>query len=288
MDRYAVFIDAGYLLAEGGELCVGTIRRPELACDYPTLVADIAQLAGEDCGLGLLRTYWYDGARDRVPTGDHLRVAELPDVKVRLGLVSGGRQKGVDALIYRDLTTLARERAITDAYLVSGDEDLREAVSTAQDLGVRVVLLGIPTADQQNRAPGLVREADRLLMLGREVLSRSLTRSAVTMDEGDDGHRPGRDFATTSDPSALLRAELAGQEFARGWLGQATPAEVTELLGQSPFIPKDLDVQLIVSAEAEIGPLRDVQDVRHAVRSGFWKAVTEATVSEADEAAPAG
>ena len=73
-----------------------------------------------------LRTYWYDGATNAVPTPDHEQIGGLPYVKVRLGRLIRGEQKGVDALIYRDLMTLARERAITCAYLLSGDEDLRE------------------------------------------------------------------------------------------------------------------------------------------------------------------
>ncbi|MGH3773836.1 MAG: hypothetical protein ACRDRW_21010 [Pseudonocardiaceae bacterium] len=36
---------------------------------------------------------------------------------------------------YRDLITLAQHRAISDAVLLSGDEDLREGVRAAQDYG---------------------------------------------------------------------------------------------------------------------------------------------------------
>ena len=42
----------------------------------------------------LLRTYWYDGAVDRVASQDHLIIGELPFVKVRLGnLKRGGEQR---------------------------------------------------------------------------------------------------------------------------------------------------------------------------------------------------
>ena len=91
----------------------------------------------------VLRSYWYDGACDAIPTLAQLSVAELANVKLRLGRLSGGKQKGVDALIYRDLMTLARERAIATAFLLAGDEDLREGVVAAGDMGVRVVVLGI-------------------------------------------------------------------------------------------------------------------------------------------------
>jgi uncharacterized LabA/DUF88 family protein len=56
----------------------------------------------------------------------------MPDVKIRLGYINGaGQQKGVDSLIVTDLIELARNQAISDAYLVSGDGDLRVAVQIA-------------------------------------------------------------------------------------------------------------------------------------------------------------
>jgi hypothetical protein len=77
----------------------------------------------------MLRVYWYDGAPDAIPLSDHLAIAKLTNVKLRLGRLTRGEQKGVDWLIIRDLMTLARERAIATALLVSGDEDLREGRS---------------------------------------------------------------------------------------------------------------------------------------------------------------
>ena len=56
---------------------------------------------------------------------------------------SVGEQKGVDSLIVTDMINLARNRAISDAVFVSGDEDLRVGVQQAQEFGVRVHLVGI-------------------------------------------------------------------------------------------------------------------------------------------------
>lgn len=65
-------------------------------------------------------------------------------MKVRLGFVNSvGEQKGVDSLIVTDMIALARNRAISDAVLMSGDEDLRVGVQQAQELGVRAGCLGI-------------------------------------------------------------------------------------------------------------------------------------------------
>ncbi|MGH8909071.1 MAG: NYN domain-containing protein, partial [Egibacteraceae bacterium] len=174
MDRCAILIDAGHLLAEGGKLCCGTKKRLVIRCDYSCLIAMLVDYAQGHCQLPVLRTYWYDGARDGIPTADHLHIARLAGVKLRLGRLSGGKQKGVDALIYRDLMTLARERAIATAYLLGGDEDLREGVAAAQDMGVRVVVLGIDTketGERANQADTLVREADERHVFQRDQLA---------------------------------------------------------------------------------------------------------------------
>jgi NYN domain len=136
----------------------------------------VAQIAATNCGLPVLRAYWYDGARDAIPTLEQLSVAELANVKLRLGRLSGRKQKGVDALVYRDLMTLARERAVATAFLLAGDEDLREGVVAAQDVGVRVVVLGIaPTGKRPNQSEALIRECDQWIVLQREQLEPFIT-----------------------------------------------------------------------------------------------------------------
>ncbi len=85
------------------------------------------------------------------PTAEQQDLADSDDVKLRLGVIAyTGRQKGVDSLIVTDLIELARNHAITDALLLSGDEDVRIGVQIAQTYGVRVHLLGVqPAADNQ-------------------------------------------------------------------------------------------------------------------------------------------
>jgi hypothetical protein len=60
MDRFALLIDAGYLLSAGGEACLGTSDRREIGCDCVELIASLAERAEQSCGLPILRTYWYD------------------------------------------------------------------------------------------------------------------------------------------------------------------------------------------------------------------------------------
>ncbi len=182
MDRFAWFVDAGYLYVAGGNLCLGTRRRSEVAIDFDalttTLVAEGQTHSPEE---RFLRTYWYDGARDGTPTAVHSALGARSGVKLRLGrTVDAGAnrivQKGVDSLIVRDLIRLSQNRAITTAYLLGGDEDLRQGMVEAQDMGVRVVLVGIEPFPERNQAASLIREADDLVVLGREVLESAFKR----------------------------------------------------------------------------------------------------------------
>ena len=182
MDRCAVFVDAGYLYAEGGKLSgIGPSRR-NVRLDALRANEFLVGLATTACRLPVLRTYWYDGARDRIPTAEHQAISDLPNVKLRLGrLNQRHQQKGVDALIYHDLMTLARERAVSAAYLLSGDEDLREGVRAAQEIGVRVTLVEIRTpSGARNQSRDLAREADEILMLTKEDLSGFIVEAPDT------------------------------------------------------------------------------------------------------------
>ncbi|MGH3972989.1 MAG: NYN domain-containing protein, partial [Pseudonocardiaceae bacterium] len=175
MDRCAVLVDAGYLYAEGGKLCCGTSARGRIMLQSSLAVELLQRVALETTRLPVLRTYWYDGARDGIRTQEQRQVAGLPNVKLRLGRLTNNGQKGVDALIYRDLMTLAQHRAVSDVVLLSGDEDLCAGVRVAQDHGVRVVLVGIPHVKDPNQSPELVFDSDHLTVLGKSQLEPMFT-----------------------------------------------------------------------------------------------------------------
>ena len=160
MDRVAVFVDAGYLFAQGSILRFGDkLPRGEIDLNYMEVVAALRTVAETVSGVKLLRIYWYDGTSTG-PTPQHSSLAFLDSVKVRLGFVNSfGEQKGVDSLIVTDMIALARNRAMSDAVLLSGDEDLRVGVQQAQDFGVRVHLLGIKPS-RGSQSVFLIQEAD--------------------------------------------------------------------------------------------------------------------------------
>jgi uncharacterized LabA/DUF88 family protein len=275
MDKAAVFVDAGYLLAASAELITGSKSRSGIQVAYPALITELIDLVTHHGPEALLRVYWYDGARNAVPTDEQLVVARLPNVKLRLGRRTHWGQKGVDSLIVLDLTTLARERAMSTAYLISGDEDIREGVAAAQQLGVRVILLGVPTrSGWPQQADTLVREADEHITLDRAVVIDPHIRAA----------QPPPVVAPAAEGG--IDAREVGRAFGAAWMGKATQVETDALRSQAPAIPRDLDAQLFRTAEQTLGALRGRLEARRELRAGFWDAVMNQAEPAADGAVP--
>src|SRR5450756_1893681 len=176
--RYAVMVDVGYIYAAAGELLFGTSSRRDYRVDAVGLIQAVTKHADELFRGELLRVYWYDAARDRVPTIDQRVVAQMAWVKLRLGnLNARGQQKGVDANIRSDIEALARHRAITDAVLIAGDEDMVPAVEAAQAYGTRIHLWGIDPPYGTNQAERLVWESDTVDVLDAAFVRPYFTRS---------------------------------------------------------------------------------------------------------------
>jgi len=108
--RYAIMIDVGYIYAAAGELLFSAASRREYRVDADKLIQALTRHADDKIRGELLRVYWYDAARDRVPTIDQRVIAQMAWVKLRLGnLNARGQQKGVDAQIRADMEALARQ-----------------------------------------------------------------------------------------------------------------------------------------------------------------------------------
>src|ERR1700729_823574 len=177
LSRYAIMIDVGYIYASTGELLFSSAARREYRVDADKLIQALTRHADDQVRGELLRVYWYDAARDRVPTIDQRVIAQMPWVKLRLGnLNARGQQKGVDAQIRADMEALARHRAITDAILVAGDEDMVPAVEAAQAYGVRVHLWGVEPPYGTNQAERLGWGSDNVDVLERSFLEPYFTR----------------------------------------------------------------------------------------------------------------
>ncbi|HEX6855885.1 MAG TPA: NYN domain-containing protein [Streptosporangiaceae bacterium] len=309
LSRYAIMIDVGYIYASTGELLFSASYRHEYRVDTAALIRALTREASEKIRGELLRVYWYDAARDRVPTFDQRVIAQMPLVKLRLGnLNARGQQKGVDAQIRADMEALARHRAITDAVLVAGDEDMVPAVEAAQAYGVRVHLWGVEPPYGTNQAERLVWESDTVHVLERSFLEPYFSKPEHPADSGQPtpagshprtghpagprptpavvfGDRPGprppvRPAPVTAPPPPPARlgpdrerVEIAGEHVAQKWILTRGEDNIRDLL-PGPILPPVIDKELLVDAEKELGQsLRAYQEAREWLRDAFWARV---------------
>ena len=224
MDRCALFVDAGYLLADGAMAVHGTRHREAVSWDYPGLLQFLTTLSRERTGLPLLRCYWYEATVEGRRTPEHDVLADIPGLKLRLGRIRPGRREGVDAQVHRDLMTLARNNAVCDAVVVSGDEDLTQVVSDAQDLGIRVTVMQIATDGAWSAARTLRQECDDLIEIGSGHL-----RSFVSMITGADPG-PGNGLVPYGNGTLSNGTHLNGSQH-NGTLQNGTPHNGTPSQG---------------------------------------------------------
>jgi len=269
MDRCGVFVDAGWFLSEAAQAVAGKGSRWAVECDYARLTEALGNLAQQVTQLPLLRIYWYDAAVDGMPTADHLELARLKDVKLRLGRISHSQQKGVDALCILDLTTLARERAIASALVISGDEDIREGIATAQALGVRVTIGSVAMVDgRSSLATTLLHEADDYVRVDIGFLSRYFrTRSAELVADANGSREAGG--AEPPDPRQF------GYRFGEAHANELDDAQLRMLQREAPEMPGDVAARLFREAERVFGETRGRPELRRELRMGFWDHVMQ-------------
>jgi len=297
--RYAVIVDVGYIYAAAGELLFNTSSRRDFRVDADKLIGAITRHADSLVRGELLRVYWYDAARDRVPTIDQRVIAQMDWVKLRLGnLNARGQQKGVDAQIRADMEALARHRAVTDAVLIAGDEDMVPAVEAAQAYGVRVHLWGVEPPFGTNQAERLVWEADTVEILDRAFLEPYFTRQPTAAEQPGpvavspsvpspaqlfgERHPPPPPPRPAPRPAAVMlprlgpdreRVEEAGEHVAHKWILTRGADNIRDLL-PGPILPPVIDKELLVDAEKELGlSLRPYQEAREWLRDAFWERV---------------
>jgi uncharacterized LabA/DUF88 family protein len=186
VDRCALFVDASYVLEDGAMAVHGTRNRDSVSWDYARLLQVLRNVARDRSGLPLLRCYWYEATVEGRRSAEHDGLADLPGVKLRLGRMRPGRRKGVEGEIHRDLTTLARNKAISDALVVSAEEDLAQVVSDVQDLGVRVILVHIPVGGTWTVSAALRQECDDVAEISEAQLRPSVDLVVGAEPAGDD------------------------------------------------------------------------------------------------------
>src|SRR5204862_7332614 len=74
----------------------------------------------------------------------------------------------------------------------------------------------------------------------------------------------------------VVTARTAGAVFAREWAERAPLEEVRKVLEGFPILPQQLDIQLLLAAEEDLGSLRGRPDLKSELRGTFWFALKEA------------
>ncbi len=279
MKRHAIFVDAGYVFAQGSVSLLGrNTPRTQLKLDEAEIIMQLKSLAlRQSVSVQLLRVYWYDGAWNG-PTIDHLAIANMPDVKLRLGSINSvGEQKEVDSLLVTDLIDLARNQSICDATVVTADTDVRIAVQIAQTFGVRVHLVGLEPS-RVSQSPSLRQEADTVHEIAKADVSKFLSvltaaPPKVTPDTGTG--------ATAVPKAGIPKAGVEKtigpimEEAIQRTLAPPNSGDIPRLkaaLAASSGVPMEYDRRLLGTCRTLLG--RDLTgDERREMRSAFRRKV---------------
>src|SRR5579872_5744478 len=165
----------------------GTRRAESVSWDYEGLLQLLGGMARERTGLPVLRCYWYEATMDGRRTAEQDALADVPGIKLRVAKIRPGRREGVETEIHRDLTTLARNNAISDALVVSAEEDLAQVIADVQDLGMRVLIVHITVGGNWTISRSLRQECDDIIEVGEGHLRpyTELVAGATALSAGE-------------------------------------------------------------------------------------------------------
>jgi len=138
VDRCALFVDAGYMLADGAMAVHGTRRRESVTWDYEGLLQLLGNLARDRTGLPLLRCYWYEATVEGRRTAEHDALADMPGIKLRLAKLRPGRREGVETEIQRKYL-VQRHCSELQGYLISRPIPAEEIVSQFRRTAVAAI-----------------------------------------------------------------------------------------------------------------------------------------------------
>lgn len=278
MNRYALFVDAGYFFAGGAEAAFGekVSRQDFRISDIEKCLQGLQQYASERCpGHELLRIYWYDAPPKGGLSVEQSSLALQPGMKLRLGVLNSvGEQKGVDSLIVTDLIELARNRAISDAVLISGDEDVRIGVEVAQSFGLRVHLLGIGSTEK-NVSRLLRMESDSFKGIDAEWCRNTFELGGYGSfgAASGDAQIPWMDVSSESHNNLGDAINLVVKKI----LSEKSDKECAELLRSIEMgngsVPPEIDRVLIGATARVMNGIEFSQDEKRQIRNGLLAAL---------------
>ncbi|GAB3261382.1 NYN domain-containing protein [Nocardioides dilutus] len=277
MERFALLVDAGYFFAAGAEAAFGSaVSRREIRLVDPALaVSELHQQAAALCGdVQLLRVYWYDAMPGPSLSLEQSELALQSGLKLRLGVLNNvGQQKGVDSLVVTDLIELARNRAVTDAVLLSGDEDVRVGVQIAQSYGLRVHLWGVGDTSR-NVSRTLRMEADTFTAIENDWFAHAFERVADVNASTDAPVEPRLVVEAVEGESIEAAADRVSRELLAA-LDDRGLQQLDAVFQLGQTVPLEYDRRLIATTARVMGGIRFSQAEMRAVRGAFVTVVRE-------------
>jgi hypothetical protein len=202
------------------------------------------------------------------------------------------------------LVELARNRAVGDVVLVSGDEDVRIGVQLAQSFGVRVHLIGIKPCGG-NQSVELRQEADTCTELDLTILKKIISMRpvvaatlAVNKKPAVAAPKPTVSPAPATvpiTPNAIVNPSgtvptASLEDVVDAALSEMTPTEikgtVAYMAANSNNVPNELDGKVLARCKAKLGQYLD-DETRKKVRKYLRQRVKDAARSP-DDAIPCG
>jgi uncharacterized LabA/DUF88 family protein len=259
--RVGIFVDAGYFFKRCALVALDQIvHRDDIELDIDALITELNTVRMSQSISQLLRIYWYDAAKHGQMTHPQLQLAWHDNIKVRLGSLSvDNQQKGVDSLIVTDLAELARNGAIVDAVVLSGDEDVRVGLQIAQTHGVRVHLLGIGPAGK-SQSHQLMWEADTNTQWDETHVAKFMkfpkaerAKAAALAAQVEAAHKS---MLVMAEPKPVQPLPPGALELVvASVVRQLSAAELSDAVRalELDIVPNDTDRQLLKSSQAICG-----------------------------------
>jgi hypothetical protein len=153
---------------------------------------------------------------------------------------------------------LARNNAISDAILISGDEDLRVGVSIAQSYGVRVHLVGIhPSRGSQSQL--LMQEADTKTEWSKSEVEWFLSKivyvnTTINLDISKTPNSMGMENETlvASEVFSIVATDLVNSQ----------DESELDLISKLNSLPREIDGKLLGVSRDKLGRALDSAEKR--------------------------
>src|SRR6266487_648520 len=252
LSRYAIMVDVGYIYASAGELLFGASSRRDYRVDADKLIQALISRADEQVRGELLRVYWYDAARDRVPA---VEAAQAYGVRVHLwGIEPPYGTNQAERLVWESDTVEVLERAFIEPYFAA--QLGADAAHPGQVHGIPAARPDQPVPASAGQAGGSAAPSPAQLFGDRHPF-RSHGKATVAAA----AHNAAHLAASRLGPSRE-RVEEAGEHVAQKWILTRGEDNIRDLL-PGPILPPVIDKELLVDAEKELGlSLRAYQEAR--------------------------